>query len=111
MRIRVLPRADLITHLFFLSRLNKLTTGIGLYFRLSYHGYVNSFVDMITRELNSSILHGYNDMERWKNKIRHVRGFLGVRRRILVIDKKEKDCRLKLIDALDIKVKVAPLNV
>jgi hypothetical protein len=65
---------------------------------------------MVSKEW-ASINLAANSMERWQNKIRHIRSFLrGWARNLSSVYKKEKDKLLELIDELDTKAETAPLN-
>ena len=67
------------------------------------------FVEMIEKEW-LSISHGSTNLERWQNKIRHLRSFLrGWAKNLSGIYKKEKERLLSLIDYLDRHAETAPL--
>ena len=58
-----------------------------------------------------SISHGSSSMERWQNKLRHVRSFLrGSAKNLSSVYKKEKERLLHLINFLDKKAETVPLN-
>ena len=65
---------------------------------------------MITTEW-ASVNRGDTSIERWLNKIRHLRRFLkGWTKNHSGKYKKEKEKLLKIIDALDIKAETVPLD-
>jgi mannosylglycoprotein endo-beta-mannosidase len=68
------------------------------------------FYDMISKEWKS-INTGRNPIERWKNKIRHLRRFLkGWAKSMSGNYKKEKERLISLIDNLDLKAETIPLS-
>jgi hypothetical protein len=65
---------------------------------------------MISKEW-ASINLGANPMEKWQNKIRHIRSFLrGWAKNLSSVYKKEKERLLQVIDDLDTRAEVAPLS-
>jgi hypothetical protein len=65
---------------------------------------------MISKEW-ASINSGANPMEKWQNKIRHIRSFLrGWAKNLSSVYKKEKERLLQVIDDLDTRAEVAPLS-
>ena len=71
----------------------------------------DGFYDMVCREW-LSINSGSSPMERWQNKIRHLRQFLrGWARNLSRVYKQQKEKFLILIDELDIKAETIPLSV
>ena len=69
------------------------------------------FFEMVTTEW-CSVQSGSSPIERWQNKIRHLRQFLrGWAKNVSGEYKKKKEKLLLLIDALDIKAETTPLTV
>lgn len=67
------------------------------------------FYDIVAAEWSKETA-GATSMERWQNKIRHLRQFLrGWAKNASGMYKKEKDRILALIDASDLKAELAPL--
>jgi hypothetical protein len=67
---------------------------------------MEGFIDMVSKEW-SSISFGANPMEKWQNKIRHVRSFLrGWAKNLSSEYKKEKERLLLRIDELDRRAEV-----
>ena len=65
---------------------------------------------MIKKEWQS-IAHGATNIERWQNKIRHLRSFLrGWAKNLSGVYKKEKERLLHLIDLLDRQAEVVSLT-
>jgi hypothetical protein len=70
----------------------------------------DGFFDMLSKEW-ISIMSGANSMEKWQNKIRHIRSFLrGWAKNLSSTYKKEKVSLLKIIDELDTRGEITPLN-
>lgn len=70
----------------------------------------DGFYEMVATEW-ASITSGNTPIERWQNKIRHIRHFLrGWAKNISGVYKKERDRLLKIIDALDIKAESIDLS-
>jgi hypothetical protein len=69
------------------------------------------FYEMVRDEW-TSFNSGDTPVERWQNKIRHLRQFLrGWARNLSGVYRKEKERLLLLIDDLDIKAESTPLRV
>ena len=69
------------------------------------------FLEIIAREWAKTVS-GRTHVERWQNKIRHLRQFLrGWARNESGIYKQEKECLTQLIEALDLKVEATLLSV
>ena len=67
------------------------------------------FLDLIAREWAKGV-GGRTEVERWQNKIRHLRSFLrGWAKHLSGVYKIEKDRLLSLVQALDIKAESAIL--
>jgi hypothetical protein len=65
---------------------------------------------MVQKELNS-INSGRNPIERWQNKIRHLRRFLkGWAKSMSGNYRKEKERLIDVIDRLDLKAETIPLS-
>ena len=70
-----------------------------------------NFLEIIAREWAKPVS-GRTSIERWQNKIRHLRQFLrGWARNESGIYKQEKERLTQLIDALDLKAEVNLLDV
>jgi hypothetical protein len=71
---------------------------------------IEGFFQIVAQEW-ASISVGSNSMERWQNKIRHLRSFLrGWARDLSGQYKIEKERLSKIIDNLDKKAEIVPLN-
>jgi hypothetical protein len=71
----------------------------------------DGFTELVTTEWNA-IQFGNSPIERWKNKIRHLRQYLrGWAKNLSCFYKKEKERLTLLIDELDLKAKTIPLSV
>uniref|UniRef100_A0A453NB92 Reverse transcriptase domain-containing protein n=1 Tax=Aegilops tauschii subsp. strangulata TaxID=200361 RepID=A0A453NB92_AEGTS len=69
------------------------------------------FMEMIAREWDKPVM-GRTHVERWQNKIRHLRQFLrGWARNESGIYKKKKESLTQLIEALDVKAETTLLSV
>jgi hypothetical protein len=78
-------------------------------FELSWMRH-EGFYELVTNEWNA-IQFGTNPVERWQNKIHHLRQFLrGWAKNQSGIYKKEKERLTFLIDELDLKAEVCPLS-
>jgi hypothetical protein len=70
----------------------------------------DGFTELVTNEWNA-IQFGNTPVERWQNKIRHLRHFFrGWPKNLSGIYKKEKERLTLLIDELDLKAEVIPLS-
>lgn len=70
----------------------------------------DGFYEMIIAEWNLISI-GYTPIQRWQNKIRHLRRFLkGWAKNLSGKYKKEKERLLSIIDEFDIKAEICPLN-
>jgi hypothetical protein len=70
----------------------------------------DGFFDLVKTEWNL-IQSGKNPVERWQNKMRHLRQFLrGWAKNLAGAYKKEKQRLILLIDELDLKAETIPLN-
>ena len=70
---------------------------------------LEGFIDMVKKEW-LSISNGKSSMERWQNKIRHLRRYLrGWAKNLSSEYKKEKERLLNLIDSLDKQAEFTPL--
>jgi hypothetical protein len=70
----------------------------------------DGFFEMISKEW-ASINSGANPMEKWQNKISHIRSFLrGWAKNLSSVYEKEKERLLQVIDDLDTRAEVAPLS-
>jgi mannosylglycoprotein endo-beta-mannosidase len=70
----------------------------------------DGFLDIVKREW-TSISSGNNAMEKWQNKIRHLRQFLrGWARNLSGVYKAERDRLSHIIDILDCKAETVPLD-
>jgi hypothetical protein len=70
----------------------------------------DGFFDMVAKEW-ASVNSGSNALERWQNKIRHIRQYLrGWAKNLSNINKIEKEKWLNIIDLLDCKAETIPLD-
>jgi hypothetical protein len=109
--VRALTRAgsDHTPLLIDVGRQTHVGNNIRFTFELSWLEQ-EGFHEMVTAEWAAGPV-GKTPIQTWQNKIRHLRRFLrGWAKNLSEKYKREKECLLAIIDALDIKAESAPLS-